>query len=469
MPTALYMNYKLKAHIVMKSRNFLSTARLSLSACMILLCAIFLNSCKEKATDASDLLSTVPSSASAVVGLNLNSLLEKAGCTVKDSKITPGKDLSECLNSIPEEDGLKLLLSGESGIDPSGAILFADAYNVYITAALSDTAGFMDLVTKHNGQEFSETDGVKTNGDVAIIGAQVWVALNGSLDPKAVKNYSKLEETQSFAVNPFAKNISEMTHDVTAWIQTNMLMTRGMLYANTTALAMVMNATFEGASAISFNLDFKKGLAEAESVMLNDKGEPAKYLFPADKIDVDLVKSLGKDANTIGAISITKEMVDKVKKFSSSLGGNLLGNYMTLLSPIDGTVALALSDAADIEAGVSGAVTTDGNPSLDFMQLLSLFGPTRKDGKVVRISKGSLKGNLDIEEYAAKMKGATFGMAISIDETNSVFYNAGFKSMILTAASEQSGLKFKGVVESTDPSENALLTIIKKANAANKK
>ncbi len=48
--------------------------------CLIVGLLPALNSCKKDSADISDLVSKVPSSAEAVIGINLGSLLEKAGC-----------------------------------------------------------------------------------------------------------------------------------------------------------------------------------------------------------------------------------------------------------------------------------------------------------------------------------------------------------------------------------------------------
>lgn len=435
--------------------------------CLLSLILPFLNSCKKETTDVTDILSTVPSSASVVLGINLHSLLDKAGCTVKDSQITPGKELSEWLNSSTSKnmETVKLILNGDSGIDPVGALLFVDAYNSYLTAVLADTQKFIEFIQTASGNTFAETDGVNVCGNVAIIGAQMWVSLNNnySIDAKAVKNYSKLESTQSFSQNPFAKNISEMTHDLVGWASTSAMMTQGMAFGNFAMMGMAMNATFDGASAASLFVDFKKGEAEADLTILNDKAEPAKYLFPTDKIDVDLVKSIGHDATFLMALSLTKETTRKIDNLSKSLGGNMFGPFLNMISSVDGTIAGALTNPDDPQAGISAAIATDGNPSLDLMNALSMLGTTKKDGKVVRLNNGILKGGLDIAEFADKMKGSVFAVAIDLDSPGVNLSEAGVKTLIGLAQPDKSGITFKFVLASTEPGENMLITILKKS------
>lgn len=323
--------------------------------CLIVGLLPALNSCKKDSADISDLVSKVPSSAEAVIGINLGSLLEKAGCKVDGVEITPGENMEGWINankmlSAKEKESVKMFLSGESGIDPAGAVAFVDAYNSYITAMLADTSKFMEFVKKQTGQEFTETDGVQTCGNVAVAGAQMWVCFSSetSIDAKAIKNYSTLGSEQSFSNNSFAGKISNMSNDITGWGQTKALMRQGMSFSDVATFNVVSSMLFEEATAISFTVDFMKGKLEGRASVLNDKGEPAKYLFPADKIDVARVKELATTAEVVGAMVISKDLVKKIENVSSSLGGNMLGPVVKMLSSLDGTAAVAVGDVDNL-------------------------------------------------------------------------------------------------------------------------
>lgn len=438
-----------------------------MALCLIVALLPLLNSCKKEAADVSDLLSKVPSSASVVVGINLQSLLEKADCKVNGAEITPGKDLEEFFASFKgasadEREALKLFLSGQSGIDPAGAILFADAYDTYVTAMVADTPKFTEFVKKQSGSDFSEVNGVNVCGGVAMVGAQMWMSLSSStVDPKAVKNYASLESGQSFMTNVFSSNISNMTHDIVGWGQLSAFTRRNMSVGDMAMLNMMTGMLFDGATSLSFTLDFLKGEMKAMASILNDKGEPARYLLPAEKVSVSEIKSLGTDAEAVAAVSVTKDLVKKLGKLSTSLGG-AIGPVLSMVSSIDGTAAVAISDTDNPLEGISAVVTTDGNPSLDLMNLLSQVAPTKKDGKFIRMSRGVLKGGLSVSEASDMLKGSALGFVINADAPGIEASENGLRTVAFCLSPENGGIAVKITVKGTDSSENMLLTLIKK-------
>lgn len=437
------------------------------AVCLIVAMLPVFNSCKKEAADVSDLLSKVPSSASLVVGVNLRSLLEKAGCEVNGSEIEAGKDLEEFLGSLKgsSSDGkeaVKLFLSGESGIDPAGAIVFSDAYGTYVTAMVSDTPKFTAFVEKQTGKAFVEENGVKACGNVAMAGAQVWMCLTaGAVDCQAVKNYASLESGQSFVTNDFSSNISNMTHDIVGWGKLSALGRRNMSMGDMAMVNMAAGMLFEGATSASFQVDFLKGEMKASGNVLNDRGEPAKYLLPSEKVSVDEIKSLGETAEAVAAMSVTKELIEKIEKMSQSFGGGV-GPMMSLVKSLDGTAAVAITNPDDIEEGVSAVVTTDGKPSLDLMSLLSQLAPTKKDGKFIRMSKGKLQGGLKVEDAAAALKGSTLGVVVDADAPGIEASKNGFKTVAFCLTPENGGISVNFTVKGIDDSENILLTLIKK-------
>lgn len=439
--------------------------------CLLIAALPALQSCdNKKSADVSDLLSTVPSSAAAVVGIDLRSMLEKAGCKVDGTTITPGKEVDAWINddnaiSASNRETLRVLFSGESGIDPVGAIYFVDAYNSYVTAVLADTEKFMAFAEKLQNASFEDAEGnVKVNGNIAISGAQVWVCTSSgnTIDAKAVKNYAGLQESQSFMSSDFAPSIAKMTHDIVGYSQLKGL-SKGMSISNTATLNLISGLLFDNASAISFNVDFLPGKVTSQAVMLNDKGETAKYLLPADKIDVEKVKGLAKTANIVGAMSITKDFVKKIEKMGESLGGNMMAPFTKALSSLDGTAAVALGDLDSPNHAVSAIVTTDGNPSLDLMQMLSQFGGTQKDGKDVKVVNGTVEGQLDVADAANFLKGSTFGFVAFADGAGITGSKLGMKSVGMNIAPEKGGVALNLRTRTLSDSENALLTIIKKA------
>lgn len=439
-----------------------------------LLCAFValipsLTSCqKEKTADVNELLTSVPSSAGIVVGFNLNALLEKTGCKVEGSSITPGKELQEILasptfSSSQSKEAIKMILSGESGIDPVGAIVFTDAYNTYLTAALADTEKFCDFVVKQTELPFEAADGnVKVSGNVAVSGAQMWVGLTSStIDAKAVKNYASLDNAQSFASLDVAADIAKMTHDVVGYGQLKNFARSGLPIGNMTSMNLAAGFLFENASALAFNLDFLKGEAKAKAALLNDKGQPAKFLLPANKISLDEVKRLPATANAIVAAALTKDLIKKITKMAESFGGSFPAQISDALSSLDGTTAIAIGSIDNPENALTAVIATDGKPSLDFMNFLSQFGNTQKDGKIVKLVRGEVSGTLDVPKMADKLKGATIGLVTS---TNSDLLNGkgvGISTTAVTLNPDNGSLSLNTWIQTSEPDTNALLTILK--------
>lgn len=439
-----------------------------------LLCAFValipsLTSCqKDKTANVNDLLTSVPSSAGIVVGFNLNALLEKAGCKVEGSSITPGKELQEILasptfSSGQSKEAIKMILSGESGIDPVGAIVFTDAYNTYLTAALADTEKFCDFVVKQTELPFEAADGnVKVSGNVAVSGAQMWVGItSNTIDAKAVKNYASLDNAQSFASLDVASDIATMTHDVVGYGQLKNFARSGLPVGNVTTMNLAAGFLFDNASALSFNLDFLKGEAKAKAALLNDKGQPAKFLLPANKISLDEVKRLPATANAIVAAALTKDLIKKITNIAESFGGGFPVQISDALSSLDGTTAIAIGSIDNPENALTAVIATDGKPSLDFMNFLSQFGNTQKDGKIVKLVRGEVSGALDVPKMADKLKGATIGVVTS---TNSDMLNGkglGINTTAVTLNPDNGSLSLNTWIQTSEPDTNALLTLLK--------
>lgn len=438
-----------------------------------MLCAMIaflpmLTSCnKEKTANVADLLSTVPSSAGVVVGVNLSSMLEKVGCKIENSSIIPGKEVKEILASsqvAPQHFAIiETLLSGESGIDPIGAIFFSDAYNSYLTAALADTEKFCDFVVKQTQLPFQDTEGnVKVSGNVAVNGAQMWVCLsNVTIDPKAVKSYTSLEQTQSFVSLPVASGIATMTHDIVGYGQIADIIGNRLSVSDNALFSLVAAFIFDSPSALSFNLDFLKGELKGKAMILNSKGEAAKCLLPLKKIDSDQVKGLSNTANAAFAVCLPKDLIEKVSKMAAPLGANLLKVFTTSVEALDGTSAVVINSNETYLRQLSAVVATNGNPPLDMMQILATYGNTRKDGKLVYVTRGEVTGSIETSRIAEKFKGAAFGVAANTESGLNLTDDFATDTFVLTLNPESGSLTVNIWASTADKDKNSLLPILK--------
>lgn len=455
-----------------------NVAWLTLVVMITAMCSI-LNSCKKDTADTADLLATVPSSSGVVAGVNLKSIIEKTGCEINGTNVKPGKEVEAWINGLGNDNSslkniIQLILTGESGIDPTVAVYFADAYNSYLTFSLSDTSKFEEIVKNNSGEEFEKQDNdVSTCGNVAVKGAQAWICVSSynTIDSKAVANYSTLDSNQSFLQNPYSSHISSMSGDVAGWGNLKLLSRSNSPIPGFSSINMISGMLFENAAALSMSLEFLKGKLEITAEVLDADGKTSKYLLPAAKVDTSTIKSIGGNAQLVGAISITKDLTKKIEKMASSLGGNMLGGFMDVLKPIDGTVAFAGGSLDNPGSQFSGVITTDGNPTREFMAAVSELGDTRKDGKDVWVSKGSVSGDIDVAKAAEALSGNTLGLMLNLQNAPTGDMNVGgmnladaqvMKTLIFGLEPQGAGLKLNLTLESIEPSENVLITLIRK-------
>lgn len=436
-------------------------------AVMCLACGLLLmlGSCGSKETmDVSDLVKTVPSSASMVGAVNLHSLIEKTGGKVKGSEIVPGKEIGSLVSS-GKLDGLGEIIRNLKGVDPEGLIYFKDAYDNYVTFLLSDTHAFMESVSADSGTSFEDRDGVSVCGNVAINGVQAWINVSGEgIDVRAVKNYSSLNESQSFLSNPMGAKFVETTDDVVLWTLLKELGQMGIPFGGFGDMAsatMFSGMVFENPDASLFTVNFEKGKMVADISVLNSKGERAKYLLPADKIDIDQLKTLATNASLIVGVAVPKSLVKKVNKMGSSFGGNIFGVSGESLESIDGTIGVAMNlESGNTSPGISGFVTTDGKGTTELMNFISTLGPTKKDGKLIRFSNGEVSGSLDVAEAVESLKGATMGLAVGFADVKNPKIE-WLRVVSVALVPEKGSLVAKVVLKSKDDSSNILLPILK--------
>ena len=436
----------------------------AISLALLMLSPLFFSCSQQKSADMSDLLKTVPSSANGVVGINLSGMLKKIGCKIDGTTITPGKDVNGWLDKLTGDDRqeMEALLNGDSGIDPLGAILFYDANRTYITFAISDTEKFVAFVEKKTDAKFQQEDGgVSICQNIAMKGAQAWMLVSGrGFDTDLLVSYCNLTTAQSFIQNPFGAEIATLTKDIVGWGKVTTLINSQLSFTQISTLNVINNLLFEDATAVSFSVEFLKGEMKSSFTMLNDKGKPAKYLLPDDRIDVSLVKSIAENTNCLFAMSLNKKLIEKLENTFSMLIGQSSYKYIEALKNADGTFAFALgNDFNNVYENVKGVMTTDGNASIDLKSMLSNWAPISEDGKYIRFSRGTVQGTLDVAKYAEKLKGATIGLALSSDFISEVVRN-DIESMVLKLDPDSGGMKFEFDLYGKENDQNILITLI---------
>lgn len=448
-----------------------------LSACLVIAMLAGFNSCKEDRGDMTGLLSTVPSSAAGVIGLDLKSILTDMGCKVEGNEIKPGKDLQSVLNNMKDDNKTQFLklFDGTSGVSPECAVIFYDANRMFITLSLYDVDSFYKSVESSKGMTFSdEGNGVKVCGNTAVKGAQAWVCLSSGkrIDVDAIAAYSKLKSSQSFLSTDMAEKFVDGNNDIVGWGQIQALLSGTMSRGNMQILNMVTGFLFDDASDLSFTINFEKGKFTCKALILNEDGKPAKYLLTSDKIDTKVIESLGETCDGLLAFTVTPKMIKKFEKVASAFGGTL-GNIGETLKNVDGTVAV-VSSSPDNDGfqSLNGVITTKGDVSMELKDLVSSgIAPIREDGKYLRFSKGVVSGSLNVADCANMIKGSCLGAVIDLRGMeiagNYIPKDASevsFHSMALTLMPEGGGLELKLVINGINSKENILLTILKAIN-----
>lgn len=444
----------------------------------IILSAFLLFSCSKDKADVSMLLASVPSSSGGVMGINVGSLLEKAGFEIENGEIKQDKNCEKLLASLPAEfkEIASAFADGSTGVDLSGAILFYDLNRSYLTFGLNDTNAFREYAESHTGEKFSEQSGVSICRNIAVKGVQAWIALNDHrIDPVNISGYASLSESQSFLQNPQASKILEMEHDIYGWGKIGAMTNRLLDFQEATIFNLFTGTLFEDADQMVIKADCEKGEFEAKLTVLNQKGKPAKYMLSADKIDMETLKSVSAGSDIVVAASITPKLLKQVDHLATVMGKGQYKLISEALSELDGTVAIALADPDNLYENISGVATASSDNPMKLKILISQTVPLKSEGKLLKFGKGTMNGTMTPDVVADNLKGACFGIVSDfpvypLSEFTSIpFINKTIGSLqtyCLKLEPEDGSVAMEIEVKSKDKNENILKTVVK-ANSVN--
>lgn len=435
---------------------------------IVALLMLVFTGCKKDTVDVSDLLSTVPSSASGVIVIDVERLVDDTGSKIKDHRIEPSKGLKSCLDKIDADDRqyLQMLLDGESGINPNAAIVFYDANRIYLTYSLCDVDKYISYVEKKNGTQFTdEGSGVRMCGKTAVKGTQSWICVSSDkrLDPDLIASYSSLKSSQSFLVTPVGERLLVEENDIRGWVMFDAYMDSMLDRGQKAMFTMGLGFLFENAESLAFKVDFKSGVLEGRGEMLNDKYKAAKFQLPLSKIDVSTLKGLGETCDGMMAFTISSDLVDKFDKVGTGMGGVLFGGLAQTLRNVDGTVGVIMGGE---NKSMSGIVTMDGEMSSELKDYISQhLGSISMDGKYVKFAQGTVSGKLNVAECAEALKGSSIGMVIDGSSLksmqNGLVAPEGLKFLVVKLVPESGTLGLQFDLKTTEPKENALMTLLR--------
>ena len=419
---------------------------------------LILASCaKHNGADVSELLKTIPADASMVMVVDLEEVLQEAGCTVSDGVVTPGKDLAKALQSSANED-LKRHLADlqDSGVEWSAMAVFSEGYNAYLTGFIHDTSKFKAKVEEVFGEQFTSGE-VSTCGNIAMIGERYWVCLSSrnTIQENDIRHFNSLSEKQSILSNETVTKMQPVPSDIEGWGDIKgVLNMAGLDFASRAVCSMAMETIFVDAVEVEWKADFDKDELEVEMEVINSKSGIAKFNFPVEKIDESVIKNLNTSAAGFGALAISEKMIENLKAQTAQQSMSILGVMVNMMGSVRGTTAVAF----DTDGYVNGTISTTGHGTADFADMLSQMDfKVNKEGKDLRISKGTVAGALTSAEAANLLKGSVCGIALS---TEGIPGLPQFKTIAFNLIPDKGGLKLQINMKAKDPKLPLLFTLL---------
>lgn len=429
-----------------------TTSRLLWLVCGVVM--LLAASCsKDNDTVARELLATVPSNASVVALIDGEQMADKGGGDEQMPIL-----LNHLASMFKDGDSAKakaILSVLVKHWEPTAAVVFMDGRNIYLTTPVSDPSALADEVSKQSGAPLSTDGDMKYNGNIAIIGNQVWVSLgDGSTQPTAIMNYSKYADNQSFAGVEYCDKMVDSDKDINALVNVSALMSMAT-GANSFGSQLVLSTLFDNASYLGFEANFGNGEADFEAKVLTSKFKEAKFLLPVSKIDTKTVASASPSAGVVMAVNIDSRLVSKIKDIATGLGGQIPSEWLAMIDPVDGTIAIATEADSD---NMSGVITTNGGSTVALAHLLAeyKFTVSTQPDRLLFNQGSGVKGSIDMTKASGYFNGAWAGVVATPAPGKGT---PSLKECYMMLAPHGSSLALKGKAIFADPKKNALQQI----------
>ena len=432
---------------------------LSLAFVLALLFAVA--SCS-KSTDASELLSTVPSNAQLVVVGNVEKVVKDIDATKDGNSLQLSEQIRSLVHTPDGSDPFELLQKG--GVKLSSVVMFMDeAQNGYVTGFIGDEEAFRSYVEKQSGEKFQKDGSMDVCGKVIIVDDRFWV-MSGA-DASKVADFMKLSDDKSVASMEIADKLVSEENDLSGYASLS------AMGAGAAQLGMAQGLM--GASsmdAMAFQVRFEKGKLEMNGQFLDskfqsidDKGEGFH------RIDLSTVKMLEGNAEYVVAVGIDKKVAAALSTalpMASSLQG---------IDALDGTMAMALNPTQMMGSGMPEMMMVARLSSAENAAKLgeSVKGLLSTGVKVtikgrsllVRTSE-NMNGKLSVGNHLNDLEGAYIGVIAAPSALQKVLpgSNIPFDGASFVIKPVDAKLCFQLKVY-TGSDANALMTLIKIAEA----
>ena len=323
---------------------------ISKSLLLWLLAVVLLAGCrKESSGDIADLLTTVPSGAGAVVAVDLQQIITKAGGKVTDGKAQPGEKFAAALGKVAAKPELAQFFDENAGVDASAALVFYASGRWYLTGRLRDPKAFRTW-WEAKGERFETSGELEAARKVAYKANRFWWGLT-DIDIPSVSDYAALSESRSWASHPNAPVITGSNHEVTFTLDEKVLFSYVGSELRPGQLRMALSSAFKDATALSGYIDLLDGKMIASVTPVSDDMKPSELLLPVGKIDGDMVKKLDCSAFSVWAVAVPSKLSEKISSIIGGLG-LVPGGVVEAMRAIDGTVVVAVDASGQGVKGV---------------------------------------------------------------------------------------------------------------------
>lgn len=383
-----------------------------------LLIALFSACSSGSSADMHDILSTVPSDAGLVAGIDLASIIDEAGGKVDGSKVELPDGVSKSMNADPGTfKTLSELCEGQAGVSLTAVVFFTEGAHSYVTGLLDDPDKFRSYVSGKLNLAFKSVEGVDCCGFYAVKGNRFWIEQHRSIDGADVARFDGLGEKQSFLSNKYAETLCKMEHPVEVFSDINSLLT---LVDGSSAATMriAISACFKDACYATVTVAFDKRECKVDMNLLDSDFKPSEFLLPSGKVNADIVKGLDCSAPVFMGIALPGKLMKKVVDLAASFGGGLPAEYTDMLKAIDGTLALAINPD---DSAFKGVVETTGEGTADLVNALNMAvgaqGNVERDGKKLLLTTTKpLSGPITADKASSDLKGSIFAICADVSK-----------------------------------------------------
>lgn len=445
-------------------KSFLNR-RFSLPSVVAFILVSMLTACAGK-DKAEMLLKTIPSSASAVIVINVDELIDDAGL---DSDKISENSLNQLRQFCGDSEWsvIKPLFDGKSGLSMTVCGVFGYNRNFFFTAFVDDENGFIDYL-KGNGMLMNKSgDGWESDsGHAVLFDGQFWYC-DGTMDLDKAKYFKGLKEDDSFMSSDYASKLCDGREDV-AFVADFESIYSLAGQSNSTMLRMVLGLLFDSPKYFAGTLDFTKGRVDLETNVLDEKFKKANTSMRLATLKESTLAAFPGKGDLYFAFNFSKE---DIKQIMSQLGtGHMPDELMSMLNNFDGSVVIGMNLAQTMASGGKGGYLAQigfETPEAATSAVAQISGLTpdtsvRTEGKYVLIDGGITPGRMQ-PAASEKLKGSSIGFVIdpsALPKEMKTGDTSFLKLVWMTATPKDGSLSLNFVVSTVPSDKNALETFI---------